>query len=42
MAVFLDQMMVVKLGQKQVDGRVVFKFILQLTDEKIQGLKETL
>ena len=26
--------------QKQVEGRTVFKFILQLTDEKIQGLKE--
>ena len=26
--------------QKQVEGRTVFKFILQLTDEKIEGLKE--
>ena len=26
--------------QKQVDGRSVFKFILQLTDEKIKGLEE--
>ena len=26
--------------QKQVNGRSVFKFILQLTDEKIKGLEE--
>ena len=26
--------------QKQVNGRYVFKFILQLTDEKIKGLEE--
>ena len=28
--------------QKQVGGRSVFKFILQLTDEKIKGLKEVI
>ena len=27
--------------QKQVNGRSVFKFILQLTDEKIKGLEES-
>jgi hypothetical protein len=28
--------------QKQVNGRSVFKFILQLTDEKIKGLEEVI
>ena len=28
--------------EKQVNDRKVFKFILQLTDEKIKGLKEVI